>query len=121
MINIDLGKRPKGRDRLATWYAAALAQQVKSGLSVAAFATELGVTPATLYQWKRRLSSAAEPQKASEELPGLVRVRVRESEAQLTGGPNALVVRLGRGRAIEVPLGFDADDVARLIAVVVAC
>ncbi len=121
MINIDLGKRPKGRDRLATWYAAALAQQVKSGLSVAAFATGIGVTPATLYQWKRRLSSDPGPRKVSEELPGLVRVRLQEPAVQPSDPARPFVVRLDRGRAIDVPPRFDADEVARLIAVVLAC
>ena len=94
---------------------------MKSGVSVAAFAAEIGITPATLYQWKRRLFSDPGPQAVSEELPGLVRVRVQEPAVQPNDPLRPLVVRLDRDRAIDVPPGFDADEVARLIAVVLAC
>jgi transposase-like protein len=37
---------------------AALAEQASSGMSVAAFASHLGVAVSTLYQWRRRLDDS---------------------------------------------------------------
>lgn len=56
MRRIDLGQRPTSREELADWCATALAAQASSGLSVSAYAAQLGVTAATLYQWRRRLA-----------------------------------------------------------------
>ena len=55
MFKIDRGARPTGRAGLTAWYAAALAHQARSGLSVAEFARQLGASAATLYEWRRRL------------------------------------------------------------------
>ena len=44
MRRIDLSHRPRSREKLAGWYAAALDDQASSGLSVAEYAAELGVT-----------------------------------------------------------------------------
>ena len=41
---------------MASWYSAVLEQQASSGLSVTDFAEHAGVSPCTLYQWRRRLS-----------------------------------------------------------------
>jgi transcriptional regulator with XRE-family HTH domain len=54
MQDIDLTVRPQSRDELTAWYTAALEDQARSGQSMADYAEDLGVAPATLYQWKRR-------------------------------------------------------------------
>ena len=56
MATIDLQDRPRGRRGLSAWYSKLLADQKSSGLSVAEYAEALGLTPTTLYHWKRRLS-----------------------------------------------------------------
>ena len=78
MQKMDLSGRPRTREELAGWYSAVLEEQASSGLSIAEYADELGVTATTLYQWRRRLG----PQDAGEpDLPrpfGLVEVVARD-------------------------------------------
>ena len=106
--------RPTSRKDLAAWYGAVLEAQIRSGLSVCDYAERIGVTATTLYLWRRRLGQA-----------GDVRDRVKLVEvavAKAEGCREALVVRLGDGRrSIEVPHGFDDDNLRRLIAVLESC
>ncbi len=112
--------RPSSRTELAGWYEAALDGQERSGLSVAEYADEIGVTAATLYSWRRRLASRSSPQ-PQREGTGLVRVQVGRDAQRLDGGAGTLVVRVGRRRSIAVPPGFDAEELTRVIAVLEAC
>jgi Transposase len=112
-----LGERPSNRIELAAWYATALESQAHSGLSVARYAEEIGVTPATLYQWRRRLwrSSDSDPNRAK-----LVEVSLAASRTNSVA--EAVVVHVGGGRrSIEVPRGFDDGDLRRLLAVLESC
>jgi transposase-like protein len=86
---------------------------------VAEYSEEIGVTPATLYNWRRRLGSGPSP-KPRREAAGLVRVQVRRAELPAVG-TEALVVRVGRGRSVEIRPGFGADELARIIEVLEAC
>ena len=54
---IDIMERPSSRDALRDWYSAILEDQESSGLSVAEYADKVGLSAATLYQWRRRLHS----------------------------------------------------------------
>lgn len=118
MTTIHAESRPRSRSDLAAWYEAALDEQKGSGLSVAEYADELGVTPTTLYSWRRRLDSSAPGSRR--EASGLVRVQVCGNvERAVTHA--ALVVRVGADRAIEIPPGFDAEELARVIGVLEAC
>ena len=121
MHTIDLTERPKtrNRDELASWYAAALDEQSSSGLSMAEYASKLGVTATTLYQWKRRLS--VEEDRAEFETPrsmGLVEVSLEGCSS--TGEAGHFVVRLGN-RWVEVPRRFEDADLLRLVAILEAC
>lgn len=115
----DRGGRPKSRGELARWYAEALEHQATSGLTLAEYAEEIGVAPATLYEWRRRLSAedAAEGQRAAPF--GLVEVTVEDEGA--TGSSAAFLVRLGGERGIEVPPGFAEADLRRLVRVLESC
>ena len=85
MAKVDLTHRPASREELETWYSAALAEQESSGLSVADFAEELGVTATTLYQWRRRLSAtSAEDRRRQPSPKGLVEVTVDSWESELS-------------------------------------
>lgn len=122
MKNFHVSGRPSERSELAGWYRAVLEAQEGSGLSVSEYAEEIGVTPATLYQWRRRL--AAERQvKPRADVPGqgLVRVQVRDEEQIASMGRAVLVLRLAGGRSIEVPADFDARALARVVEVLEGC
>ncbi len=118
MTTIHAESRPTSRSDLAAWYEAALDEQEGSGLSVAEYAEGIGVTPTTLYSWRRRLESS--PPGRQSEAAGLVRVQVC-SDVDQAVTPAALVVRVGNDRAIEIPPGFDAEDLVRVIEVLEAC
>ncbi len=117
MPRIEISERPQSRDELTSWYAAILSNQAASGLSVAEYAGELGVTASTLYQWRRRISAqdgAEEPRSV-----GLVEVRVTDCSSSSSATP--FVVRLGDGCSIEVPSGFDDAELKRLIRTLESC
>lgn len=116
-MDIDLKRRPECREDLPGWYAAALADHAHSGLSMADYAEELGVTPATLYQWRRRLAAEAELETPAS--LGLIEVRVDGCAPSGPGAP--LVVRLASGRSVEVPQQFEDDDLLRLIELLERC
>ena len=112
--------RPTSRDELAAWYEAVLFEQESGGLSVADAAEEVGVTPATLYQWRRRLSAEIRELGADScESRGLIELSVvkRGSEAEAVN----FIVRFAGGRSIEVPHDFNESMLKRLIAVLEEC
>lgn len=120
MPNITLSGRPQSRGQLASWYAAALEEQAESGLSVSEYAAELGVTPATLYSWRRRLESrVSERGSTARGRDGLIEIALTDGISPEGGG--CFIVRLGDDRSIEVPRGFDEADLRRLVAIVGAC
>lgn len=103
---------------MPSWYSSLLEQQAASGLSVYQFAERAGMSPWTLYEWRRRLSGSTDsgPEAAA---PKLVEVAITRSEPVTVAW---MVVRLGDGRrSITVPPGFDSDELRRLVAVLESC
>lgn len=112
-----LGRRPASRRDLSAWYSAALKAQAASGLSVGAYAERVGVSAWSLYQWRRRLSSGSKDRHRGTRLVEVALARPVSPVA--TGG---LVVRVNEGRrSIEVPGGFDGDQLRRLVTVLESC
>lgn len=136
MRSITIGPRPTDRSELSEWYEEVLLEQERCGLSIAEVADEIGVSAPTLYSWRRRLLAWSDEAEAvggaevdADESLRLVRVRVRDEDdrdalsdvAPKPASPTPLVVRLAGGHSIEVPTGFDADELSRLIRVVSGC
>ena len=90
-----------------------LAEQRASGLSVAAFARERGLSAWTLYDWRRRLGEQAVPQ----EKPEFVQVMVAPSASRAS----TIAVELEAGMRVHVPAGFDAAELRRLLEVLASC
>lgn len=117
MRRIAIGKRPTSRGELASWYGSILERQAASGLSVTEFADQAGVSPWTLYDWRRRLSSSVAAE-ATTAPAKLIEVTVTQPEPTAAG----MVVRLGDGRrSIVVPSAFDGDELRRLVEVLESC
>jgi len=73
-----------------------------SGLSLAAFARDTGISEQRLYFWRNRLEAdAATP-------PPFVEVR--------HGGTDVVEIALRSGRSVRVPASIDSDVLRRLIA-----
>jgi len=85
----------------------------RKGLSVGEMAKQLGVTPQRIYWWKNRLQE----QKAagSNDETAFVEVSVAERPP---ASAMFFTVQARGGRKVEVPVGFDADELSRLLSVV---
>jgi transposase-like protein len=119
MRRIEVGPRPTSREELAGWYSAALDAQAASGLSVAEYAGRIGVSVPTLYLWRRRLGPQAP---ARDGAAKLVEVTVTRPVSRASApSSDAMVVGLSSGRSIEVPCGFDEDELRRLVTVLESC
>ena len=90
-----------------------LAEQRASGLSVAAFARERGLSAWTIYDWRRRLRE----QPGQEDKAELVQVNIAPSAPRTT----TIAVELEAGLRVHVPAGFDAAELRRLLGVLTSC
>ena len=88
-----------------------IAAQERSGLSVAEFADRRGLKAATLYWWRSRLRRGERPE------PRIVSVELFDSQAESVREARHFELELAGGRRLRVPQHFDADELARLIAV----
>ena len=98
MARHALVDRPAERSKLIGWYRQALREQEASGLSVTAYAESIGVTAATLYAWRRRLSTG-DPCDSQGGRFGLVEIgpKVGEQPDPLASGSTPTVVHLTTG------------------------
>jgi hypothetical protein len=82
--------------------------QRSSGLTVAAYCRDRGVTEGSFYTWKRRLRSPAKPIR----LPKPAFVEVKPSSLSAAG---AIEIFLQGGRRLLVRSGFDRDLLIELV------
>jgi transposase-like protein len=92
-----------------------LAELEKSGESVAGFARKLGVSPWTIYSWRRQEREGRANGK--EERPEFVQVRVAPRRDE----PAPLEVELREGIRVRVPSDFDGEALRRLLGVLASC
>lgn len=99
---------------MAAHYRRILAKQERTGASMREVAGSYGVTPATLYAWRRRLRDGAEPS------GGLIAVDVLSGEPSLRSG-SQYEIALPSGVTIRAPRDFDAGRVRQLLDAVRSC
>jgi hypothetical protein len=92
-----------------------VAEQEASGLTVARFARERGVSAWTLYDWKRR------SQRAGDRADGARGRFVQVNLAPVPPAAPSLSVELASGVRVHVPAGFDASELQRLIGALASC
>jgi hypothetical protein len=88
--------------------AAFLRRWRRTGLTLGAYCRQRGICAERARQWRARLER-------EDEGPALRPVQVIE-EPSLRLEPLAFEVTLSRGRAIRVPVPFDAEALVRLVA-----
>ena len=106
---------PRTRRRRSYWSEpdarAALAVHATSGLTLAAFAREHGLSVKRLYRWRARLESApAAPTAAAPHFLPMRLVQAAEPAPDLE-------VITATGLRVRVPVGFDGDTLARVVRV----
>lgn len=90
-----------------------LAELEASGLSVVRFARERGLSPWTLYEWRRRLRR----KEALREREAFVELKlIREPSPATT-----MSIELPSGLRVHVPRGFEEADLRRLVGVLSSC
>ena len=93
-----------------------------SGLSLLAFSKREGLSYSKLQYWGRKFRSGDDSSGRAEPPVELTRVRVVPDVTPSNGAsPPVLAVWLGNGIALEVPAGFDAVELERLVNVLSAC
>jgi len=93
-----MGRR--GAEVWAKW-GGLMAEQQRSGQSVAAFCRERGLCAPHFFAWKKRLSERGREQFVAVEV-----VEAREPQARAASP--AIEIRLGSRRSVIVEAGFDA-------------
>lgn len=85
-----------------------LARAEREGWSITALAREQGVSPQRLYWWKKRLRD-----EDTRRTPSFVEVSITAPRQT-----QPFAVQMRNGRSVAVWPGFDAAELARLLAVV---
>lgn len=91
----------------------AIARGDRRGLSTAALARELGVSAQRIYWWRKRLAEAEAPERTP-----FVEVAVVQPQPEQAQPGQPFAVQTQSGRRVVVWPGFDAGELARLLAVV---
>jgi hypothetical protein len=78
----------------------------------------LGLTAATLYQWRRRLANPP-PDAGQPCSSGLIQVSLARDAS--SGEPPSFVVHLAGNRCVEIPVDFDGEALQRLVSVLETC
>ena len=100
------------RDTSRASSAELLAAQERSGLTIAAFARKRGIAPWRLYAARR--SARVEGERARDRFAA---VTVIDSGPLAAG----FEIDFPGGRRLFIPRGFDADELARVVAVLSEC
>ena len=88
-----------------------IAEQSRSGQSVAAFCRERGLGPTHFFAWKKRLSQSGTGQFVEVQI-----LSAAEPEQPATPPSPAIEIRLGAGRSVLVEPGFDAHHLRAVLA-----
>ena len=106
-----------GVDRGAAYYERLLAEQEASGLSLIEFARERGLSPWTLYGWRRKLGRARRRRRTEESEAGFVAVDVLGA-AVATG---EIEVQLSDGVLVRVPRDVAIARLVELVRALRSC
>ncbi len=96
-----------------------LGQLDASGLSAAEFGRQSGIAEKRLRWWRKRLGQRSRsPGKALAMVPVRIKIPAASATAAMAAGPIEVVVG---GLVVRVPVGFDAETLARIVGVLGPC
>ena len=110
MLTELIAMRPTNRAALPSWYRSLFTAQEDEGLTIADLASASGISAANLYLQRRQLRRP--------ERQGLVRVAVSNATAAAVHGPRAATgfeLQLSASRTLTIPVGFNADELQRML------
>jgi len=97
------------------------ARHEESGLSLKAFGEREGISYTTLQYWRRKLSGKKGGKRTSPVPAGLTRVRIIPDAPEVERRSSAFDVWFSNGISVEVPSGFDEQELRRLVGVLATC
>jgi hypothetical protein len=106
--------------RRADHYAALLSEQERSGLSVRGFALARGLSPLTLYVWRRKLGRTRR-RRDDAASSGLLAVDVVDPDCVAGAISSGFEVSLANGHRVRVPANFNAARLVDLLTVLRRC
>ena len=119
MRRVQIPPRPSDREQLPSWYASVLDAQKTSGLTMADFIVETGISNSSLYKWRQRLINESTCEPAKPDTTNLIEVTVARPSPRAT---TRMIVRVANDRrSIDVPTDFDDDALRRLVEVLESC
>ena|SRR5690606_25280513 len=119
MNRVQIPPRPSDREQLPSWYATVLDCQRSSGLTMADFIVETGISNTSLYKWRQRLINESTYDPTKPVATNLIEVTVARQPARTK---THMTVRVaGDRRSIDVPIDFDDDALRRLVEVLESC
>jgi hypothetical protein len=119
MNRVHIPPRPSDREQLPSWYATVLAAQKSSGLTMADFIVETGISNSSLYKWRQRLISEAGDTPQKPMATEFIEVKLAR---HASSGAGHMTVRIaGNHHGIEVPRDFDGEALRRLVEVLESC
>jgi transposase-like protein len=94
-------------------------RQRSSGLTMADFIVETGISNTSLYKWRQRLINESTYDPTKPVATNLIEVTVARQPARTK---THMTVRVaGDRRSIDVPIDFDDDALRRLVEVLESC
>jgi hypothetical protein len=100
----------------AIW-AKRVARLRRSGLSIREFATQEGLKAGSLSHWKWRLARRTGQRAEAPRIEPLKFVELTAALPATSKRAPSFKVLLRSGRAVRIPMGFDAAELARLVDV----
>lgn len=103
------------RDLFARWR--------QSGQSLMAFGKAVGVSYSKLLYWRRKFEREvrAKNDPPGEPTVGFDQLRVAATKEPAVSQPSPFGVWLSNGVSVDVPVGFDEEELLRLIGILSAC
>ena len=100
---------------------AVFARFEESGLTLKAFGEREGISYTTLQYWRRKLRDASSPSRDTKKSEPVAFAPVRVIPDAAPAPRSSYEVWLSNGVSLEVPPGFDGEDLRRLVDVLATC
>lgn len=113
MMSAGPGRDPAKERR----WRALVAEQRRSGLTIAAFCLDRQLAASAFHYWKRELRTRDTERRSARPAARFLPVLVADAPTTSPAGSALLELALPSGEVLRVPAGFDPATLARVLAV----